>query len=176
MGPRLRDGDLQKIDGIKARFWKKCLGLGKNTSNTLTMKIARETYATDDLCGMGIKIKGEEVREYLRRREEREGTFRREGYEEGPAFRGTESHGWRGDLEQTRRSAVCRVTAHGLHHQLCTEGKKWHEIGEECSCKKCGQKIGDRWHILECLAIPGEGVTEKVSWVEGTCKGAQPPR
>ena len=167
---------MKEIDGIKARYWKRCLWLGKNASNTLTRRIAGETYATDDLCALGADIKGGEVREYLRGREEREERFRLEGYEEGPAFRGGNGNRWRGDLEGTRRNAVCRVTAHGLHHRLCTEAKKWHEIGEECSCKRCGEKIGDRWHILECLAIPGEGVKEKVSWVEGTCNGAEPPR
>ena len=172
VGPKLRAGDLKKIDGIKARYWKRCLGLGKNASNTLTMRITAETYATDDLCAVGVNIKGGEIREYLRGREEREKRYRLEGYEDGPAFRGGTGNRWRGDMESARRSAVCRVTAHGLHHRLCIDGGKWHDIGKKCVCKKCGDRIEDRWHILQCIAIGGEDLMERVREVEpGTGRG-----
>ena len=165
IGPRMGAREMKRVDGIKARFWKRCLGVGNNTSNVLATKMVGGTYMMDDLCAMGIAFRGGEVGAYLEDRERREGVFREQEYEWGPAFRG--ERGWRGDLREAERGAVCRVTVHGMHHRLCSGGSRWHERGDGCECNRCGRGAGSRWHVLECEGLEGLGLVDRVWRLEG---------
>ena len=156
--------NLRALDGIKARFLKKCLGVAMSTSNTLAFHICEEPTLVDELCARGLPVDRDALASYNESREEKERTFRNKGYEYGPAFQMRE---WRSSLQEPLRTAVCRTTAHGFHHLLCNEEHRYHEPSEGCICKFCWAECDDRYHVIYCVAFEGKGIVNRVRKLQG---------
>ena len=85
---RLGVGELRQLDRVKSGFLKRVLGLPKNASATLALKMAGERTMVEELADNGYEFGAEAMGRYREGREEAEERTRRGGFMEGPAFRG----------------------------------------------------------------------------------------
>ncbi|KAI5721369.1 hypothetical protein M8J77_019893 [Diaphorina citri] len=134
---------LIELDKVKAKYYKKALGVHKSTSNTLVLHMAEtERMGVEVIEKYGNYIKTEHKEEYQKKIEEKNMKFTVENYTDGPIFR---SNTWK-KYGQSNRHILARYTSHGFHHRICNK-KTYHTTFENCICTICNQPISDRYHL-----------------------------
>lgn len=131
------------LDKIKARFYKKALGLNKYTSNTLTLHmVGAQRFGEEVIQIYGEKIKSEEIIKYRNMVEMKNMEFTTQKYTDGPIFKTNcwKNHG------QANRHIIARYTAHGFHHRVC-DRNTYHTEYDNCICNLCGAQNVHRYHL-----------------------------
>ena len=155
--PLLTLENLKQIDRVKTTFLKRVLGLYRNASSTLTLQLTREPPLVEELILNGYEFQQASLELYREFREARNLDFVA-NRTDGPAFANDK---WRASL-QKNRSLLCRITAHGFHHELCLAESSCAKI-LKCTCKYCGDTDIERYHILQCTALDHSSLAATVA-------------
>lgn len=151
---------LFELDKVKSKFYKKALGVHKNTSNTLVLHMA-ETERMGQEVIKKFGIKEEHIEEYLKKVEEKNMIFVNGNYTDGPIFRTNiwKKHG------QSNRHIISRFTVHGFHHLICNN-KSYHINFETCKCMLCNENITDRYHMNQHIKSSSTNLTNFITDLE----------
>lgn len=147
--PTINTQHLITLDKIKAQFYKKTLGLPKNTSNTFVFQLAATNRMGKDLIETFFNTPEATKIEYKNSTNEKGWKFVVDSYTDGPAFY-TES--WK-KANQKDRHILTATTWHGYHHFICQKDHFHYPI-ENCVCRLCN-KHANRYHILLCEGLNG---------------------
>lgn len=146
---------LIQLDKIKAKFYKKCLGLHKNSSNTLVLHMVNaERYGNEVIQKYGINMKKDEIQKYRNVVEKKNMDFTVNNFTDGPIFR---SYIWK-KHGQSNRHLLARYTTHGFHHKIC-KIQNFHTNYEDCICNICNLPIINRYH-LDTHISPDQSLTK----------------
>lgn len=135
------------FDKVKAKLFKKGLGLHKDTSNTLVFHMAGvKRFGEEIISKYAVLLKESTVSQYLSKVEEKILKFTIDRFTDGPAF---QSNHWKG-TNQTNRHYITRFTVHGFHNKFCSN-PYYHTEFEKCVCKLCSKPIESRYHLMDHL-------------------------
>jgi sorting nexin-29 len=146
ISPFLTLPQLVNLDRVKCAFLKKALGLPKNASNTLVLRMCEQRSLVEDLVSR-LTIDPDVWVSYADQRRDKSARIDNGGFNGGPAF--TQQR-WK-EANQKDRHVITRTTVHGFHHKICTTDL-YHDPVESCRCKLCNGNAGDRYHILGCAS------------------------
>ena len=142
--PHLTKANLAALDGVKAAFLKRCLGVHRTSRNRLVYLAAGTPLFVEDLVEKHILPRTAAYEDHIRTWEEKMADI-------DPAFFNTVamfSDGWKAQ-NNAGRHRLLRFAMHGFHHKIClTEG--FHESNDRCICRLCGSHC-PTYHLQECL-------------------------
>ena len=145
------------LDKIKARFLKRCLGLPKNSSNSLVFLMSDELSMGKEVSSH-FKLGPPAENSYNLIMERKMTELKCNGFLEGPAFK---SNKWK-EENQTNRHFITRITSNGLHNKICSQ-THFHIPSLNCKCKLCDQSASNLYHISECPQRTTKSLTEFAS-------------
>lgn len=148
---------LLAMDRIKARFYKKALGLPKNSSNTFTFILADTKSMGECLINNLVGITRRTKLEYEELREMKNWDFVAGKFTDGPAFN---CSSWKCYNQKNRHFLSC-LTWHGYHHLTC-KNRSFHEPEEDCQCRRCNAEAG-RYHILACTERGEQSISSYIT-------------
>lgn len=143
IGEHLTMANLETLEGVKATYLKKAMGVSKYTRSRFVYLLARETFLTEDLrTNMMLPKTNASERLLSTLREKREATPI-EFYATGAMI----------DREWTKenfelRHVITRLAVHGFHHLIC-KTRTYHDPSDSCVCTLCSKKC-ERYHIELC--------------------------
>jgi hypothetical protein len=143
----LKISDLEDLEGIKANFLKRTMGLSKYTRNRLTYLLAKTPSFIDELMGIYNLEETAASLEFKRRLNLRVAEVNPEFLS---SFAMTDSN-WMASLYDLRH-LICRTAVHGFHHKYC-EDVSYHQPAEECRCRFCGS-LCTLYHLDQCQQSP----------------------
>ena len=151
---RMGRENFKKLEGVKAFFLKRWLGVARGTRNRLVYRVTGERSFIEELAE-GAGERNEELAGYL-------GDFKAKVEGVGDEFLMTPgmcTEGWKKAGRQGR-SFLMRVTMHGMHAEFCGS-TGYHDWGGWCRCELCGEGV-DLLHWMSCPAEKGVEIRREV--------------
>ena len=143
MWEKLKVGDLKRIEGVKARFLKPPIGIGKTAPSRLAYELAKETFYIEVLRMTLLLPSTAAYNTLLEERRQKRTQIEPDFYSTGAMS----DRNWE-KTNQEQRHVVTRYAVHGFHHKVC-KTKTFHKPNEKCICELCNQQC-DRYHIEKC--------------------------
>ena len=136
---------LRMIDSCQCDFYKKVLGLPKNTRNRKVILMAGLRLLTENLADLYGRTPTFE--NYVLELENKFADVEEEFFK-SPVMA---QDAWkRGNYD--KRHLVCRVSSHGFHYKICIFGKCM-DRDNSCLCKFCFERAGSLLHVLDCSVL-----------------------
>jgi hypothetical protein len=139
--------DLEELEGIKANFLKRAMGLSKFTQNRLTYMLARAPSFIEELMGTYNLEETAASLELKRRLDLKVAEINPEFYSSS-AMSDTS---WMVSLYDLRH-LICRAAVHGFHHKYCRD-TSYHQPTGNCRCRFCGTPC-TLYHLNQCPQSP----------------------
>jgi hypothetical protein len=143
----LRLSDLNMLNGIKAIFLKRALGLHKTALNRIAYQIADTPSFIEDLVKTHSLPATAAYREFLAEQELKLAELDPDFYKT-PALTCDQ---WKAP-QMSKRHIYCRTSAHGFHHKFCRR-QDYHLANTDCLCRLCDQHCA-QYHFMECTQSP----------------------
>lgn len=132
------------LDSCWCDFFKRVLGLPRNTRNRLVMTLIESPLLSEYLVTSGRVRSTNDYLVYKRKVEDKLADIDCD-YFLTPAFL---SDVWK-HPNYLKRSLVIRASTHGFHHKLCID-ITFHERSENCVCKFCKESCMSLLHVFNC--------------------------
>ena len=142
----LKVSDFKLIDAVKWNFFKKVLGVHKNTRNRHVILITGLPSISEELVRKGFPRTAAFV-DYENELEEKLSDVDPELFETCAFTDAT----WKGP-SYSKRNIVLRASTHGFHSVICD--RNCHDIYPECICFHCGESASSILHAIKCPVIP----------------------
>lgn len=153
---------MKRLNTIKARYLKRCLGAANVTNNTLISQMCEEQTTVEALITDGLSLRREEMQTYLEETEQRRRQLRTMKQMNGRRLDRKRAT----NLNDSLRSATNRTTLNGLHHLICKNEEKFHERVNTCSWKFYGGNAQDLDHFMTYKTIKDKAIVERVRTTE----------
>jgi hypothetical protein len=157
--PYLTKKDLENLERVKTRYFKKALGLSKFTRSRYVYELVGEDLFVNDLKN---RFQLPDTNNYLKFCEEKsknKNSICQEFYKTETM---TKSN-WKQGLFKDRH-VFTRFACHGYHYLFCSNQSFHFEPSNECVCKFCGKHC-NKYHILDCeirdMSLREASVTKK---------------
>jgi hypothetical protein len=144
--PFLSSNDLEKLEKVKSRYFKRVLGLSKINLSRYTYEILDTDLFVNDLK---IKFKLSDTKSYEKFFEAmliKKTEVRDEFYEHVETINGKVQ--WAQSCFEDRH-VFTKYLCHGYHYNFCNGEKFHYEAGIDCKCKFCGS-LCSQYHINDC--------------------------
>jgi hypothetical protein len=145
--PFLSSNDLENLEKVKSRYFKRVLRLSKiNKSRYIYEILDTDPFVTD----LKIKFKLTDTKSYEKFFEAmlvKKTEIRDDFYEKLETINGNVQ--WTQSCFEDRH-VFTKFLCHGYHGHFCTNTEFHYEAGIDCRCKFCGS-ICSQYHITECM-------------------------